>query len=82
MPIVRTTQVLDTGMPHENDRTTPQTKTLPILLDGKGNQLPKDAQPVFLTFSEKEVRAGQCANSRGELFNPQPVFPLAPFPGG
>lgn len=77
----RTTQIMDIG-PNGPDDTDPERRTLVVgdaafvLLDGKGKYLKEGLQPVFLTFTEEEVRAGLCKNSRGQLFDPQPAFPL------
>lgn len=45
----------------------PGFKTEVILLDGKGGELPPNAEPVWLTFPEGMV----WENSRGELFEPE-----------
>lgn len=84
MNIHRTSQVMDLGLRHPEDdpaKVAVVHGTHVVLLDGKGNALAKDAQPVFLTVEEATFRAKQVKNSRGELYDPQPDFPLPPLPG-
>lgn len=40
------------------------------LLDGNGNKLPKDAEPVFVKVKRIDVIRGVARNSAGQYFNP------------
>jgi hypothetical protein len=42
-----------------------------LFLDGSGNALPDGEPPVYRAFRKGQV----CKNSRGEIYQPQPVFP-------
>lgn len=43
-------------------------------LDGKGELLPPNGILFWLPFTKAQVDAKTCANSRGELFDPQPEW--------
>lgn len=43
-------------------------------LNGKGEFLPDGAEPIWLAFTKDQVDAKACANSRGELYDPQPTW--------
>jgi len=45
-----------------------------VTLDGKGGLLPPGASPVYLPKHQLPIVGGLYCNSRGEPFDPQPVF--------